>query len=53
MCLTCCDIGSDVQDDNDGGVDFDGENYSNGNDSESNKRRRRKREMLVVMEIII
>ena len=36
-----------------GGVDFDGENYSNVNDSESNKRRRRKREMLVVMEIII
>ena len=29
MCLTCCDIGNDVQDDNDGGVDFDGENYSN------------------------
>ena len=41
MCLTCCDIGNDVQDDNDGGDDFDGEDYSNGNDSESNKRRRR------------
>ena len=29
MCLTCFDIGNDVQDDNDGGVDFDGEDYSN------------------------
>ena len=53
MCLTCCDIGNYVQDDNDGGVDFDGEDYSNGNDRESNKRKRRKREILVVMEIII
>ena len=35
MCLTCCDIGNDVQDDNDGGVDFDGEDYSNVSDSES------------------